>query len=464
MLLLYSESASGGVPGGVILYDDQGGVRVYAVETPEGLLAGLADGDGAALCPAEYRWIEPFGDQEYALAMTPSGMEEVLRRDGSVALSLNPSAGEDLRLLPEAGLAMDYDGAPVYDLDAGAWLENVRGAQVFGDLTFMLEGEEKDFLFYEGPYVTDVYDRDRNPVARLNGLVWSAADGYCVVMNNDGDYDVLDGDFNAVLTGLAYAPEIRDGRIHYTRRAENPISRLLEPLKLDYRHVSWVLRHYLHVDGWWHDALVGPLAPLEYCGVADGTGVLLEVSGTAIEGPDAAGLYRVNVGGRGYRYWPLDRWGYLRPDGTWAVVPAYDAAYPFVDGAAVVRLYDDSWMLIDETGAQVGDITWRWQPDMWWLSALALPVVPVSLPDETSDSTESGDVYRLMDRRGNLIGDATYRQANEALRETYLIVHTMDGDTQLIDSSGAAAGSRSGLSGVRPRSSRAWCRAVRSPG
>ena len=89
-----------------VLFDDQGGVRVFL----ENGRAGLMDGGGNILLPAEYDEIEPFAGSEFAMVSLVHGDEKaygVVDREGKVRV---PCENYAIEIHPEARTAEVWKG------------------------------------------------------------------------------------------------------------------------------------------------------------------------------------------------------------------------------------------------------------------------------------------------------------------------------------------------------------------
>ncbi len=90
-------------------------------------------------------------------------------------------------------------------------------------------------------------------------------------------------------------------------------------------------------------------------GLIDRAGKVVRAPATDLDDPErwstawrfSEGLLAVQVGGR--------RWGYAKPDGTWAIEPRFEVAQPFSEGFAAVR-QDGRWGVIRRDG------TWLLEP------------------------------------------------------------------------------------------------------
>ena len=400
------------------LYADQGGVRVFA----ENGLAGLADAEGNVLLPAEYDAIEPFGDSDFARTRRRYKYG-VVRRDGSMAAACRWDNVEihGAWRLAEC-YANDGDTHALIDLQSGetrwsgGWPPLVDDDYVYALTSFGRLG----FGGPEPPYHTDVYDRDWNVALEVDGWFETGFEaGRALVLGSDGAYRVIGPDGRALADGFEGHVWGEGGRFFYDRRVHNPLNRLLKPLQLDRRHMAYDLSLLgVRREGRWATALLNLYEDGSRCGIIEADGRRVEAIGTRIVGPDEAGLYRVNAGGRWWAAGEADRWGYVDADGAAVIDAAYDEAGPFVDGAAAVRK-GRRWFLIDARGERVGDITWKRADWGWHEMWSQLPLMPVGNPK---------DGVRVVDRRGEYVTDEVFSEALGVYAGKYLVLRDGFGD------------------------------------
>ena len=85
------------------VYADQDGAAVFMEDGK----VGLVDSHGDVILPAEYEWIEPFGENDYAV-VSRDGLMGVVLRDGTFAVS---SRIVYFYRLGDTGLAeVEYEG------------------------------------------------------------------------------------------------------------------------------------------------------------------------------------------------------------------------------------------------------------------------------------------------------------------------------------------------------------------
>ena len=415
-------------------YADQGGVRVFE----EGGAVGLMDAGGNVLLPAEYDCIEPFAGADFAVVHR-DGRKGVVRRDGSVVA---PCGWDRVELFPEMRLAVCDDDA--VDLDTGeVWLSagELQEIDVDARYVYVLTYGEEGFG-YDPPYHTDVYDSNRDLVfSEAAWFVRGFDPDYAVLLFDDDTYGAMDTAGNIIARdlfeppwtdgqGYAYDDALRTGALHVVRRVKNRLDSWLKPLKLDRHHVEYYL-DLLGIDRTrrWAEALMDFYEDSSVCGIVEPDGTTrFEMAGAAIYGPDDAGLYCVQTSGYANIVRDQDMWVYVDRDGNPAIDAKYGEAYPFVDGVAVVR-ERGRYHLIDTDGNPVGDMTWRWRPDMWTTDALALGVIPIENPD--------GDGYCVIDRRGEYVTDEVFSDATDVFGGELLILTDRQRRICLMDGSGA---------------------------
>lgn len=409
------------------VYADQGGVCVFV----ENGLAGLMDAGGNVLLPAEYDTIEPFLGADWAIVHRGE-KRGVVGRDGHIAI---PCEWEWIELYPGVRLAScrnDWDTQQIVDLDTGAVWMTAGDHLAFDaddDCAYVLTFGEAGFG-YEPPYHTDVYDCDRKLLFGADAWFVRGFDSdYAILAFDDDTYGAMNRDGKILVSGLSSMPwtdggdnaygSTRTGALHTVRTVKNPLNDWLRPLKLDRHHMEYYLGLLgIDLDRRWAEALLSFYDDGCACGIVEPDGTpRFEITGAAIYGPDEAGLYRYQASGYDGIILPTDMWGYVDRDGNPVLEAVYNEAYPFVDGAAVVR-QGKRWHLIDVEGNQVGDITWTWRPNDWRLDTLALPVIPIENPD--------GEGYRVIDRRGAYVTDEVFQTAGDAFNGRLLVLVEMD--------------------------------------
>ena len=324
------------------VYASQSGVCVYE----ENALFGLMDEDGNILLPAEYDWIFHFGDQEY-IPLMQDGRYGYARRDGSIAAEC---IYENIYICKGTHLAhaFTFENENVdellIDLSTGEILlsEPLHNYNADENYIYDLSVGANDGWAVTGPFSLSVYDHDLNLMFKMDGaeIAHPFAGGF-VIYHEEGFYSVVGPDGNTIIGDLD-TYRIVDGELYYSRFDKSPISGILR---------------------------------------ADGS--RMEVFADKIQPRDEMGFCRAQTGGL---------WGYIDQNGEWVISPAYNAAYPFVEGAAVVQREDGMHQLIDEGGRQIGDAEWRNG------MAFELPLIPI----------EKNDV-RLLNRRGEYVGEVFRR-------------------------------------------------------
>ena len=439
-----------------VLFDDQGGVRVFL----ENGRTGLMDGGGNILLPAEYDEIAPFAGSEFAMVSLVHGNEMtygVVDREGKVRV---PCENYAIEIHPEARTAEvwtandEYEYV-LYDLDsAQPWLMGENEAyDAVGDMTLVLEYGSADFG-YNPPFHTSVYNLRRELVQEADvWIVREYENGWLFLEDNDGQYSIVDTTGHTIVENKAYIDYVdtEQNLLYWSDHdVPNNLNESLKSCKLDRDHLRWYLKHYLGIDGTVAQALLWPLKDQWRCGVSGSEGTSIEVSGLRISGPDAADLYQVFIPvvewkiEKGKLQWndeDYSRAGYMNVEGRWVIPPQYDDTYAFVDGAAVVKK-DGAYHLIDTEGRQVGDIVWTWPCYSWDDAVFEKPLVPVF----------TDDGFRFIDRKGQFVSEQTFTSAGrltanglfiltEGGRALYdpadnLIYDTEDGTLCLMDNAG----------------------------
>ena len=411
-----------------IEYADQSGVRVFEVNG----LAGLMDSRGNVLLPAGYAEILPF---EGDFAGVRKGRRwGIVDREGALAVEC---AYDRVEILPHRrAVAQRSDDNRIYealfDLDTGEALRE-------GELSITAD---EDFLYvlsygsagwdYGPPYRTEVYDADMNRV--YTGAVWfirlfgELSEDYAVVRHEDGGYALMDRSFDEAISAMADSlPEVAEGCVFYRTHVENPLADAMEALGLDRARVERGLVRYLGANGADAEDLTEFMAPLSRCGVIRPDGTATEVYGAEIRTLGRTDPpYCVKATGYESLILPTDRYGYVDTDGEYVIPPVYSDAYPFVDGAAVVR-EGDRWHLIDETGARVGTVEWSYdESDNWSLECFAQRVIPV----------QADGGFRLIGRRGESITDEVFAGAGMTFGAGHFLLTSGDGDLCVLDGDG----------------------------
>ena len=376
------------------VYADQGGVRVFS----ENKQVGLMDADGNVLLEAAYDEIEPFRGGDYAL-VRKGELSGVVGRDGRLALDCEWDHYFSV-VIPElraARVCKDFNYHYLIDLDTGeTLLEGNFIIGVEGNYIYALHYGYYDPFELWGPFRTDLYDFDMNPVMSLEGnLVEQAAFGWVTAAGNDwsglGDYTLRDPEGKAIVRGVGDYTLSKDGGAYYVRYNHNLFGRTLEALGFKKKRVWNILRHYFGMDD---DAARETARQLmddwNTCGILRPDGTRAEVQGDEILPPkDGSGLFAVRVG-NGYKDEP-DRWGYVDGDMQWVVPPVYAGAWPFVDGTAAVQDASGKLTLID-AGGRALPVTWE-SP-----TRADLPVIAAAM--------DGG--LRLIDRQGRFVTDEVF--------------------------------------------------------
>lgn len=421
-----------------VLYDDQGGVRVFA----EDGRAGLMDAAGRVLLPAEYDVIEPFGETDFTVARA-GDRKDVVDRTGRVILS---GKWASLVLYPEARIAVayrEYEDQTVFDLDTGeAWLRGKYDFSAEGAWTIQLAYEDANWGFTP-PFHTRVYDLHRQLVWEADARLARVYDnGWVCWHGRDDRYSVQDTAGRTIAEGLSFVPGVdtAKGLVHYVNYREPALNDWLRPFRLDREHLLYYLKRWFGIDGSVARALTWPLKRRPMCGVVDAGGHRVEARGWSMLGPDSAGLYRVEaeiadwwiateereIRKHGYLHWDDGmRWGYMDGAGRWAILPIYDDAYDFVDGAAVVGR-GETMRLIDGQGRQVGDLEWTWPAESWTNDVFGQAVVPVLV---------GGRKYRFARRDGTFVSEDEYGDVGGFFAGWFLLTDAM-GRPCLMDGTG----------------------------
>ncbi|MBQ3080282.1 MAG: WG repeat-containing protein [Clostridia bacterium] len=411
------------------IYADQGGVRVFE----DGGSVGLMDSQSNIILPAEYDEIMPFaGDYAVLKRGAKSG---VVRKDGVLMI---PCEFDRIELHAFQHLAVSTlfsengeHTTRLFDLKTGETLyEGDRTCIVEGNFIYMSAGMNS--FFYESPYHTDVCNLEGNIVfsqdVQFIRPFGEITEDYAVIQYNDGSYAIVNREWKTVVSGITDStPEFAGGCIFYRSETEKPLTAFMESLNLSRERMMRGLKRYFGMEEEKADAATEFMLPVKKCGVILPDGSRIDVPGTDIRtlGRSEPPLC-IKVNGWNFISDENDRYGYIDIFGQFVLPPIYRDAYPFVDGAAVVR-EGDAWRLIDETGAQVGDIEWTWgDQDMWEMNVLAMQVIPVR--------TEAG--YRLIDRRGEFVTDEVFSQAGRTLGDNHLMLTDREGRTCVIDSCG----------------------------
>ena len=261
-----------------------------------------------------------------------------------------------------------------------------------GDYIYALEAGASSFG-YDPPYRTTVYDLDENPLFTVDGYFAQyydgisnvnrsgLSDGFGVVwLNEDNEsgieWGVVSDTGEMLMDGLTDVNGVWDGYIYYSRDFGVPL--------LD--KIADRLERKLGV----HTGV---------CGRFNLEGDRLELPGTNLSGPDGQGYMILQLWG-----WDSpqdsDRFVYVDESGEIAIDYAYEQAWPFVDGSAVVKK-GGAYMLIAPDGAEICPISSNWNSG--WMSyprAFSAPVLPMDTPQ--------GMV--LVNRRGEVVNDTPYAE------------------------------------------------------
>lgn len=286
-----------------------------------------------------------------------------------------------------------------------------------GDYIYAMECGELTFG-YEPPYRTTVYDLQENPLFTVDGYFAQyfddisggyhsgLNDGFGVVWtgkNRDGIvWGVVSDTGEMLMDGLKDVKGVQDGYIYYSRDFGIPLL----------------------------DRIMGKLGiNTGFCGKFNLQGDRLELIGSNLNAPDEQGCMILQLCGWDASPRDSDRFIYVDENGDPVIDCAYGAAYPFVDGAALVRR-DGSYMLIDTSGDMICEISGDWVRGAGYTRAYSAPLLPIDTP--------RGMV--LVNRRGEIVNDTPFVSADanllEHLRIDVLICEDEEGLSHFVDGEG----------------------------
>lgn len=449
-------------------YAMQGDVRVYV----EDGLAGIEDAWGNPLCEAKYTYIEAFLDRDYAVCHIGEAAG-VLSRSGQ---EIVPCKWQLIEFTSDGRIAVGYDYKDnktvrhVYDLETGEVVyvqKDNEHVSVEGDRINIYSFHKKDYD--RPPMHTDIFDSRMNLIFSADARLVDFG-GVYYAQFNDGTCGALDMDGNVLLENAASVSVAGDGTISYHREqyrhrnvfeacvdiVGNALDRALWKNGGDYRDrncVEWVL-YRMNIVTQPREVLVtrGVLMEgedvFEYAGQAGKVSFIGYSDTVKSAGED---LYLVYVGGGEFKA----GWIYVDKTGAQVVPGVYDRAHKFIDGTAVVYDYNKGYCLIGKDGEKIGDVSWptSWIDD----DAFEQSVIPVWIVSEAgkgeflSDDTvqtdedrpdaedKGGNYYRMMDRKGNFIGDTRYTSVEWDDVQEYLFAQSQDGNCVVLNGDGTTA-------------------------
>lgn len=437
------------------VYADQGGVRVF-IEADK---AGLLDGAGDVLLPAEYDGIAPFAG-DFAIAWQGE-LAGVVRRDGACVLACEWDAVDidpgRRRAFARRLYAEDEadDRSELIDLDTGEILmrvvESRDSARIWTDGAYVYRQQYgwSDGWETSGPFRLTIYDSHLDAMMTLDDAESARCLGWCFFIGREtqgGGCALVDLEGNVLADGLLYDCSADGDAVCYTRRIENPVRIWLESAGYGRNRIRRALQRRFGLDEDMTALLTKWLEDAYRCGLLRRDGTRVELPGCAIE-PAGDGLYLVNArviddygpvrsfplpgGLRSEKLYNLlagmnDRFGYIDGTGAWVVPPVYDFALPFVGGAAVAVGNDGRCRLIDETGKPVGSV--RWTGIGEW--------VECGWKDQRVFAVKTGKGVRLVNRRGEYVGDEVFAGEPIAVNGQPAILADGDGNTCVLDAAG----------------------------
>lgn len=361
------------------IYAFQGDAAVFE----ENGMVGMVNREGEVILPARYEAIRPSGHPDY-LVLYRDGCKGLMDLNGRIVLdceysyigSFDPERGWVQATLYESGIEQ------LLDLHTGEILlqaEN-ENQQIFWNDDYVVLGQYNHMsALFGDTLLKKIYDTDLNFLFEIHDAVDLFEHSVYIKTGDFYNYAILNPDGSLLVDQLFLCWELEDGTLSYEKK----------------------------ISGEPDDPLSDENGMIRMVGLIDDRGIMFERPGHAIyDVADEQELYR--VAGR-------NGWIYVDSTGRQVFPESYDEAYPFVDGAAVVK--QDEYFLIDTEGNAVGNLKWTWSPeeDMDWMWAygweldklFSFPVFPVGV--------EGG--YRLADRQGNSIGDVLWKEIYEMYGE-----------------------------------------------
>jgi len=269
---------------------------------------------------------------------------------------------------------------------------NDYSVETHGDYIYALECGEISFG-NEPPYRTTVYDLQENPICTVDGMFaqyydentgktrFGLEDGYGVVWtgeNENGIVWAIVSDKGELLIGdLTDASGFVGDYAYYSRSFGIP---LLEKIlqKLDFN--------------------------IGFCGRIDKEGNRLELAGSKLNAPDELGYMVLQLHGWDGVPQDSDRFMYVDGNGKPAIDCVYERAYPFVDGAAVVK-YEGKYMLIDPSGDMICEISRKWGSEVGVYKAFSAEIL----------AADSDAGLLLINRRGEIINQTAFTWVSAGL-------------------------------------------------
>ena len=286
-----------------------------------------------------------------------------------------------------------------------------------GDYTYAFEYGEASWG-YEPPYRTTVFDAEGKKLFSVEGYFpdnWNSVgegsgglkDGMGVVWMDSSPeqgivWGVVSENGEMLMEDLEDISDYEDGYIYYSRDFGIPLlDRLFDKF----------------------DIKAG------LCGRFNLAGDRLELVGSYLSPPDEEGYMILKPWGWDSILNDSDRFGYVDETGKAAISCTYERAYPFVDGAAVVKKAG-CYMLIDPEGEEICEISRTWAGGAGYLRAFEAPVLPID--------RDGGLV--LINRRGEVINEtpfaAVYANVFANLNADIMQCEDAEGIAHFVDAEG----------------------------
>ncbi len=269
---------------------------------------------------------------------------------------------------------------------------NDHSVETHGDYIYALECGEISFG-NEPPYRTTVYDLQGNPICTVDGMFaqyydgntskmrFGLEDGYGVVWTDENEngivWAIVSDKGEMLIDNLSDASGFVGDYAYYSRSFGIPLlEKILE--KLDFN--------------------------IGFCGRIDREGNRMEIVGSKLNAPDELGYMVLQLHGWDGIPRDSDRFMYVDGDGDPVINYMYERAYPFVDGAAVVK-FEGKYMLIDPSGKMICEISRKWAEEVNIYEAFSAAVLV----------TDGADGLQLINRDGALIIDTPFQTVDSGL-------------------------------------------------
>jgi len=385
------------------LYAWQGDVAVFE----ENGMLGLVNRAGDVVLEAVYDEIYPSGFEGY-ITLEQNERRGLADQSGRIVLPCEYAYFEDFDAVRGWVVGSDYGTyiERLIDLNSGETLLQAENndQQIFWNAHYVVLAQYSVLSTFDDTEPKKIYDAKLNFLFEIHDDVDLLEHSAYIKTGDHYEYAILNPDGSTLADDIYLCWELDDGTIVYEKK----------------------------IPGDAGDPPADEEGMVCYVGLIDANGVRFERAGDAIhDAADEMGFYSLHT--------PDKEWIYVDSDGGQVIDQHYDFAYPFIDGAAVVK-QQGGYFLIDTNGETIGDLQWRWPlEDDWdwnWLygwtfdKMYKLQVFPVDV----------GNGYRLADRSGSFIDDVIWKEIYETFGdEEIFICRDFDGKEHLIGMDGREA-------------------------